>query len=1000
MTLPNPGSVLATLTELTQVNRTHALLRRVKDLSVNEFVCLLDFITAEFQQFLRAIELINNEALETMLEKVLEAITLKIGQILQAEHTAIFLVDYDKGQLWSKVPQGNTQKFLEIRTPITVGIPGHVASTGEYLNISETSTHPLFSPELEKQMGYEIHNILCMPVVSSKNQTVAVVQLANKTGDIPFNQDDEERFRDFASSIGIILESCQSFYVAARNQRGATALLRATQTLGQSLDLEATLQIVMEQARILMQADRSTLFLYRKEMSELWTKVAVAADGTNLVEIRISASRGIAGYVASTGEALNIADAYKDPRFDPTTDRKTGYVTRNILCLPVFNSANELIGVTQLINKQQGSFTASDEEFMRAFNIQAGIALENARLFENVLLEKQYQKDILQSLSDAVISTDMAGRIVTINDAALELLGCPLGEAHTKNNKLLWEQNLIGRLVWEVVPIENLQMRLVDSLKTGAKHYVPEQSLTVGVYQVLRDQCVQESCENGDFQLSELFSLEEDAKGDREVPPVVPNGVAECQVTSETQEHELDISTYSPGSRPEGVHKSPELMTVIVTEQPSKDKPVRLVPQGDPRHHPLTASRTAITSGFPNASASQIGEPFRQSHDLANHYTKLVHHNASSVLPNNQQGCYILAVRDRTNSDVFIPWNQPLTSQSELLTSNQVQKLERSINLTVNPLTNPEGGVRGGLVVLEDISQEKRMKTTMSRYLTPHVAEQVMALGEDALMVGERKEVTILFSDIRGYTTLTENLGAAEVVSLLNQYFETMVEAVFNYEGTLDKFIGDALMAVFGAPLPLTENHAWRAVQSALDMRHRLKEFNHRRFIQAQPQIHIGIGISSGEVVSGNIGSRKRMDYTVIGDSVNLSSRLEAVTKEYGCDILLSEFTYQLCSDRIWVRQLDKIRVKGKHQAVNIYELIGDRSTPLDANTQEFLFHYQTGRAAYLSRNFEQAIACFEAAKHIRPTDQAVDIYLERTRNYQQTPPPKSWDGVWTMIVK
>ncbi|MBN3896459.1 MAG: GAF domain-containing protein [Nostoc sp. NOS(2021)] len=873
MTLPNPGSVLATLTELTQVNRTHALLRRVKDLSVNEFVCLLDFITAEFQQFLRAIELINNEALETMLEKVLEAITLKIGQILQAEHTAIFLVDYDKGQLWSKVPQDNTQKFLEIRTPITVGIPGHVASTGQYLNISETYTHPLFSPELEKQMGYKIHNILCMPVISSKNQTVAVVQLANKTGNVPFNHDDEERFRDFAASIGIILESCQSFYVAARNQRGATALLRATQTLGQSLDLEATLQIVMEQARILMQADRSTLFLYRKEMSELWTKVAAAADGTNLIEIRIPVNRGIAGYVASTGEALNISDAYKDPRFDPTTDRKTGYVTRNILCLPVFNSANELIGVTQLINKQQNSFTASDEEFMRAFNIQAGIALENARLFENVLLEKQYQKDILQSLSDAVISTDMAGRIVTINDAALELLGSPIGEANTKNNKLLWEQNLIGRLVWEVVPIENLQMRLEDSLKTGAKHYVPEQSLMVGLYQVL-------SAVSG----SGAFSP--------------------CRVLSENQDSGL-----------------------------------------------------------------------RNQHS-------------------------ILAVRDRTNPDVFIPWNLPLTPQSEFLSADEVEKLERSINLTVNPLTNPEGAVRGGLVVLEDISQEKRMKTTMSRYLTPHVAEQVMALGEDALMVGERKEVTILFSDIRGYTTLTENLGAAEVVLLLNQYFETMVEAVFNYEGTLDKFIGDALMAVFGAPLPLTENHAWRAVQSALDMRCRLEEFNQRRIIQAQPQIRIGIGISSGDVVSGNIGSRKRMDYTVIGDSVNLSSRLEAVTKDYGCDILLSEFTYQLCSDRIWVRQLDKIRVKGKYQAVNIYELIGDRNTPLDANTQEFLFHYHTGRSAYLSRNFSEAIACFEAAKCIQPQDQAVDMHLERARNYQLTPPLESWDGVWTMLTK
>jgi adenylate cyclase len=227
-----------------------------------------------------------------------------------------------------------------------------------------------------------------------------------------------------------------------------------------------------------------------------------------------------------------------------------------------------------------------------------------------------------------------------------------------------------------------------------------------------------------------------------------------------------------------------------------------------------------------------------------------------------------------------------------------------------------------------------------------------------------------------------------------------MVEAVFNYEGTLDKFIGDALMAVFGAPLPLTENHAWRAVQSALDMRRRLEEFNQHRIIQAQPQINIGIGISSGDVVSGNIGSQKRMDYTVIGDGVNLSSRLETVTKEYGCDILLSEFTYQLCSDRIWVRQLDKIRVKGKHQAVNIYELISDRTTPLDASTQEFLFHYHAGRAAYLSRNFTGAIACFASAKKIRPTDQGVNLHLERAYNYQYTPPPENWDGVWTMTVK
>jgi WD40 repeat protein/GAF domain-containing protein len=380
------------------------------------------------------------------------------------------------------------------------------------------------------------------------------------------------------------------------------SILATLASLGQSLDLEATLRLVMEQARDLMQADRSTLFMLSKETGELWSKVATA-DGEDFVEIRIPANRGIAGYVASTGQLLNIPDAYKDPRVDRTTDMRTGYVTRNILCMPVFNSGGDLIGVMQLINKHQGSFSSSDEEFMRAFNIQAGIALENAKLFENVLIEKQYQKDILQSLSHAVISTDMQGRIVTINEAALALLGCPPKQIDRNDrNRQLWEYKLTGRYVWEVVPIEHLQTLLQDSLITGSKHYVPEQSLTVGLFEVRR---------------------------------------SEIEVNS--GENHSHSSTYNP------------------------------------------------------------------------------------------QLSYILAIRDHTNPNIYIPWNEPklgLNTNSELPTQ-QVKELERTINLTINPLTNPEGGVRGGLVVLKDINQEKRMRTSFpNRMVSTDKASHLIAADE------------------------------------------------------------------------------------------------------------------------------------------------------------------------------------------------------------------------------------------------------------------------------
>lgn len=472
MTLQNTGSILATLTQLTQVDRTQALLQRVKTLSVPEFVCLLDFITAEFQQFLRAIDLINNEALETMLERTIEAITLKIGQILQAERTTIFLVNPEKRELWTKIALSESEKPVEVRLPMDFGIPGHVATTGEYLNISDAYKHPLFNPQLDRQTNYYTRNILCMPILSSFEQVVAVAQLSNKTDGTSFNNEDEQTLQDFAASIGIIMESCQSFYGAANKQRSAAVLLEAIKNLGKSLELETTLQTIVNEARGLMQADRCTMFILSKETNELWTLVA-AADGKTMLSIRIPANKGIVGYVVSTGQPLNISDAYQDSRFDPTTDKRTGYVTRNILCMPVRNGDADLIGVIQLINKRQGSFTSADEELMDKFNTQAGMALQNAILFGGVKKQEEIQTNIFQVIPYGIISTDKDGKINRINKQARQLL------------ELNDEEKVDGQIISDVVQLlekENdfskwFEAALASASETDDRYYYPNQTL-------------------------------------------------------------------------------------------------------------------------------------------------------------------------------------------------------------------------------------------------------------------------------------------------------------------------------------------------------------------------------------------------------------------------------------------------------------------------------------------------------------------------------------------
>jgi len=234
---------------------------------------------------------------------------------------------------------------------------------------------------------------------------------------------------------------------------------------------------------------------------------------------------------------------------------------------------------------------------------------------------------------------------------------------------------------------------------------------------------------------------------------------------------------------------------------------------------------------------------------------------------------------------------------------------------------------------------------------------------------------------------------------MLNEYFERMVDVILGHRGVLDKFIGDAVMALFGVPFNGAHD-ADDAVQVANTMFVALRELNVARGRKGKGPLDIGVGISTGVVVVGNIGSTRRMEYTAIGDSVNLASRLESATKFYGAKILLSEFTRTDLTRATLLREIDRLRVKGRQEPVAIYEAMDHLTEGTFPNLPSVVEHYSEGIRRYRAREFKDALFCFKEALTLNPADQPSRIYVERSEHFAVVPPPEDWDGVWTMTSK
>ena len=318
--------------------------------------------------------------------------------------------------------------------------------------------------------------------------------------------------------------------------------------------------------------------------------------------------------------------------------------------------------------------------------------------------------------------------------------------------------------------------------------------------------------------------------------------------------------------------------------------------------------------------------------------------------------------------------------------------------------------------VLIEEREKRRVRGAFQQYLSPEVIRQLLESPE--LVQPRKTEITVMFSDIRGFTTISEALDAQELAVLLNGYLTEMTQVIFRHHGTLDKYIGDAIMAFWGAPYQEPE-HAGRACRAALEMMARLGELQKQWSAQGLPPIDIGLGINTGVASVGNMGSELRYGYTAMGDAVNLASRLEGLNKEYSTHILLTETTYAAISNGdYYVRELDLIRVKGKLKPVTIYELLpppaGDGGSPTQAASgsaaagvpaatgqlKAMLALFSEGRALYRQRRWREAKACFEQLLARWPTDGPARVFASRCEEYLAEEPPPGWDGVYVMKHK
>ena len=705
-------------------------------------------------------------------------------------------------------------------------------------------------------------------------------------------------------------------------------------------------------------AERGSLFLNDSQTGELYS---VVAQGTSNRRIRILNTTGIAGHVFQNGKGTIVHDVYKERHFNAEIDKQTGFTTRNMICAPIRTVKGEVIGVAQVLNKKAGRFSRDDLKLLEAITMQAAIALQGAQFIEKMQLSRARELEFLDVVADITSEIELGTLLRKVMGEATRMLQADRSTLFLNDDKTneLW--SLVGE------GIGATQIRFPNHLGIAGAVFTSGTSVNI------------------------------------------PHAYADLR--------------FNPAfDKKTGYFTRSILCTPVVNKQ---GRIIGVTQVLNKRGGPFTGEDESRLKAFTAqvSIALENAQLFSDVQNMKNYNESMLQSMSNGVVTLDEEGVAVtcnaagLRIMRLTPGEIigqeaagfFVGPNAWIVDKVHRVEQGQAAEVTMdaelefggaavSANVTVLPLVSAEGMKLGTMIMFEDISGEKRMKSTMSRYMDPGLADQLLAGGEEFLG-GTNTTATVLFSDIRGFTTLTEELGAQGTVSLLNDYFTLMVDCIQAEGGMLDKFIGDAIMAAFGIPVSHEDNED-RALRCAIAMIRVLGDWNVRRAADGRKPVHIGIGLNTDVVVSGNIGSPKRMDYTVIGDGVNLASRLESACKQYNARILISGNTHAKLRGTYRIRDIDDVVVKGKTSFARVYEVLDYHTHETFPHMMEVVGHFTEGRRAYGSGMWLKAIRSFREALRLHPADTLSQLYIDRCEHLHANPPQEPWEGVWTMTSK